>query len=89
MSAVYCGAPTHTHIYIYIYIYIYMCDTLPLDNLKIHFHIALPYITWGLIQDLKIKKEIPIEIKIFEWDSKIEKDSSIIICIKKIQEFII
>ena len=35
MSIVYCSAPTH----------IYICDTLPLDNLKIHFHLALLYIT--------------------------------------------
>ena len=45
MRVVYHGAPT----YIYIYIYIYICNTLPLDNLKIHLHIAQPYITWGLI----------------------------------------
>ena len=36
-------------------IHIYICDTLPLDNLKTHSHLALPYITWGLIQDLKNK----------------------------------
>ena len=34
-SIVYHGAPT----------YIYICDTLPQDNLKIHLHLALPYIT--------------------------------------------
>ena len=35
MSVVYHGAP----------IYIYICNTLPLDNPKIHLHTALPYIT--------------------------------------------
>ena len=34
-SVVYCSAPTHT----------YLHDTLPLDNLKIHLHLALLYIT--------------------------------------------
>ena len=47
MSVVYCSAPSPTHMCI--------CDTLPLDNPKIH--TALPYITEGLIWDLKIKKE--------------------------------
>ena len=28
-----------------------MCDTLPLDDPKIHIHTALLYITWGLIWD--------------------------------------
>ena len=36
-SIVYCGVP----------IYTYICDTLPLDNLKTHSHLALSYITWG------------------------------------------
>ena len=36
-------------------IYIYICNTLPLDNPKTHSHLALPYITWGLIWDLKNK----------------------------------
>ena len=31
------------------------------------------------MQDLKVKKEIPIEIKIFEWDSKIKKEESIVL----------
>ena len=50
----------YKYIYIYIYIYIYMCvcDTLPLDNPKTHSHLALPYITWGLIWDLKNKIQI-------------------------------
>ena len=39
----------------------YICDPIPLDNPKNH--IALPYITWGLIQDLKNKKEILPQIK--------------------------
>ena len=41
MSIVYHSAP--------IYIYIYMCDTLPLDNQKIHLYTALPYITISTI----------------------------------------
>ena len=40
----------------------YIYDTLPLDNPKTHSHLALLYITWGLIWDLKNKyREIPIE----------------------------
>ena len=35
----------------------YTCDTLPLDNSKTYLHPALPYITWGLIWDLKNKTE--------------------------------
>ena len=35
------------------------CDTLPLDNSKTYSHPALPYITWGLIQDLKNKIRDP------------------------------
>ena len=55
-------------IYIYIYMCVCVCDTLPLDNPKTHSHLALPYITWGLIWDLKIKyREIPIE-KIFFYN---------------------
>ena len=38
-----------------IYISNYTCDPIPLDNLKNR--TALPYITWGLIWDLKNKKE--------------------------------
>ena len=30
---------------IVVHLYIYICDTLPLDNPKIHLHTALPYIT--------------------------------------------
>ena len=40
----------------------YIHDPIPLGNPKNH--TALPYITWGLIQDLNIKKEIPSEIKL-------------------------
>ena len=66
-SIVYRGAPTH----------IYICHTLPLDNLKIHIHIALPYITWGLIQDLKNRKknEIPIENKTVSGIPKLRRIS--------------
>ena len=39
----------------------YIHDPIPLDNPKNH--TALSYITWGLIWDLTIKKEIPTEIK--------------------------
>ena len=91
MSTVYCSAPIHTHIYIYIYIYIYVCvcvcvcDTLPLENPKIHLHTALLCITWGLIWDLKIKKELPIEIKILSRIPKIREGG--IIYIEKIQKF--
>ena len=54
MSIVYCGAPTYN-----------ICNPIPLDNPKKH--TALPYITWELTQDLKIKKEIPLEIKSEEY----------------------
>ena len=46
MSIVYCSAPTH----------IYICDTLPLDNLKIHLHLVLPYITLDHIHALTYKE---------------------------------
>ena len=43
-----------------------ICDPIPLDKLKNH--TALPYITWGLVQDLKNKeKEIPV-IKFYQMD---------------------
>ena len=47
-----------------VYLHRSICDTLPLDNPKTYLHLALPYITWGLIWDLKnkIQREIPIEI---------------------------
>ena len=35
----------------------YTCDTLPLDNPKTHLHLALLYMTWGLIWDSKNKRE--------------------------------
>ena len=38
-------------------LHISICDTLPLDNPKTHLHLALPYITWGLVKDSKNKKE--------------------------------
>ena len=41
------------------------CDTLPLDNSKNYSHPALPYITWGLIQDSKIKKKESLGLKFF------------------------
>ena len=41
----------------------YTCNTLPLDNSKIYSHPALPYITWGLIQDSKIKKKESLALK--------------------------
>ena len=46
-----------------VHLHISICDTIPLDNPKTHLHLALLYITWGLIQDLKnkIEREIPIE----------------------------
>ena len=39
----------------------YICDTIPLDKLKVNSanKPALPYIIWGLIQDLKNKKRDP------------------------------
>ena len=46
----------------------HICNTIPLDNPKAYIHIGLPYITWGLIMDPKIKKEIPIEN--FYWTRK-------------------
>ena len=43
-----------------------ICNPIPLDSLKNH--IALPYITWGLIQDVQNKeKEIPV-IKFYQTD---------------------
>ena len=47
MSIVYCIVHPHTSYNIH--------DAIPLDNLKNH--TALPYITWGLIWDLKNKKD--------------------------------
>ena len=46
-------------------------------RVKIHLHTALPYITWGLIQDLKNrkKKEIPVEIKILSGIPKLRRIS--------------
>ena len=41
----------------------FICNTLPLDNSKTYSHPALPYITWGLIQDSKIRKEESLELK--------------------------
>ena len=49
-SIVYCSAPTH----------IYICNTLPLDNFKIHLHLAQPYITLfsvSMLSSHKIYKE--------------------------------
>ena len=43
----------------------YTCDTLPLDNSKTYSHPALPYITWGLIWDSKIKKKESLGLKFF------------------------
>ena len=77
MSIVYHGAPTH----------IYICNTLPLDNLKIHLHTALPTITWGLIWDLKIKKEMPIEIRILSEVPKIKEKESFVL--RKFKNFVI
>ena len=56
-----------------VHLHIYIGYTLPLDNLKIHLHTSLPYITWGLIPDLKIKKKIPIEIKILSGIPKLRR----------------
>ena len=39
------------------------CNTLPLDNSKTYSHPALPYITWGLIWDSKIRREESLELK--------------------------
>ena len=41
----------------------FICDTLSLDNSKTYSHPALPYITWGLIGDSKIRKEESLELK--------------------------
>ena len=43
--------------------YTFICNTLPLDNSKTYSHPALLYITWGLIQDSKIRKEESLELK--------------------------
>ena len=56
-----------------VHLHPHICDTLPLDNPKIHSHTALLYITWGLIWDLKIKKEIPIEAKILSRIPKLRR----------------
>ena len=53
MSIVYCSAPTFT-----------LVNLTPRQALTKDSHLALDYITWGLIWDLKIKKEIPVEIRI-------------------------
>ena len=45
------------------------CNTLPLDNSKTYSHPALPYITWGLIWDSKIRREESPRIEIFHWTS--------------------
>ena len=47
----YCGAP------------ISICDPITLDNPKNH--TALPYITWGLIYDSKIRKKESLRLKSF------------------------
>ena len=39
------------------------CDTLPLDNSKTYSHPVPPSVTWGLIQDSKIRKEESLELK--------------------------
>ena len=43
--------------------YTLTCNTLPLDNSKTYSHPALPYITWGLILDSKIRREESLELK--------------------------
>ena len=53
----------------------YIHNTIPLDNPKNH--TVLPYITWGLIRDIKIKKEIQPEIK-FEDKAEISQLTKII-----------
>ena len=55
-----------------------------------HIHIALLYITWGLIQDLKIrrKKEIPIEIKIVSGVPKLRRISPQSFILRKYKNFI-
>ena len=70
-----------------VHLHIHICDTLPLDNSKIHLHTALQYITWGLIPDLKIKKEIPIEIKILSGIPKFKKEESFLL--RRFKNFII
>ena len=45
--------------------YIYISNTLPLDNPKIYSHLALLYITWGLIWDSKIKKKKSLILRNF------------------------
>ena len=44
------------------YISYYIHDPIPPDNPRNH--TPLPYITWGLVWDFKIKKEIPPDIKL-------------------------
>ena len=57
MRIVYCGAPLY-----------YLCNPIPLDNPKNN--TALPYITWGLIQDSKIKSKESLKLKSFSPDKK-------------------
>ena len=57
MSVVYCSAPLK-----------YIHDPIPLDNPKDH--TALPYITWGLIWDPKIKNKESLRLKSFSLDKK-------------------
>ena len=59
-----------------------ICNPIPLDNPKNH--TALPYITWGLIWDLKIKKEIPTEIK--SEESHLTNFTRLLFRISKIRE---
>ena len=56
ISAVYHGAPIYIH------------DPIPLDNPKNH--TVLPYITWGLIQDSKIRRKESLRLKFFSPDKK-------------------
>ena len=43
--------------------YTHTCNTLPLDKCKTYSHPALPYITWGLIWDSKIRREESLDLK--------------------------
>ena len=78
MSIVYCGAPIH----------IYMQHLTPRQTLRsTYIYIALLCIRWGLVQDFKIKKEIPIEIKILSMIPKLRRISPQSFVLRKYKKF--
>ena len=66
MSAVYHSAPNKQYLD-------NICDTIPLGNSSSISVTALPYITWGFIQDLKNRKEGIPKLFVTELPSGISK----------------